>query len=234
MTTRNDEKGIDPFAHCITIASVCNLVFRKLFLEEKSIGIIPPQGYRPKDKQSVKAMQWMKYHAHQTNVEIQRAGNEGEKIIGPYKVDGYYESGKQEGVMEFHGDYWHGNPKCYSANTLNKVQWMTMRDLYQRTLEKRRYLESLGYTYLPMWESDFDCAVESAEEMKSFIENLEIISPLEPRDAFYCGRTEAFKLHAEADENTDIKYFVVTSLYPFVNKTGKIPFGCPKIVTEKS
>lgn len=115
MTTRNDEEGIDPFAHCITIASACNLVFRKLFLEEKSIGIIPPQEYRPKDKQSVKAMQWMKYHAHQTNVEIQHAGNEGEKIIGPYKVNGYYESGKQKVVMEFHGDYWHGYPKCYSS-----------------------------------------------------------------------------------------------------------------------
>lgn len=67
-----------------------------------------------------------------------------------------------------------------------------------------------------MWESDFDCAVESTEEIKSFVENLEIISPLEPRDAFYGGRTEAFKLHAEADENTEIKYFDVTSLYPFL------------------
>lgn len=231
MTSRNDEEGIDPFAHCITIASACNLVFRKLFLKEKSIGIIPPQGYRPKDKQSVKAMEWIKYHAHQKNVEIQHAGNEGEKIIGPYKVDGYYESGDQKVVMEFHGDYWHGNPKCYSAKTLNKVQGMTMGDLYQRTLEKRRYLKSLGYIYLQMWESDFDRAVESTEEMKSFVENLEIISPLEPRDAFYGGRTEAFKLHAEADENTEIKYFDVTSLYPFVNKTGKIPLGRPKIVT---
>lgn len=126
MTTRNDEEGIDPFAHCITIASACNLVFRKLYSEEKSICIIPPQGYRPKDKQSVKAMKWMKYHAHQTNIEIQHAGNEGKKIIGPYKVDGYYESGKQKVVVEFHGNYWHGNPKCYSANTLNKVQGMTM------------------------------------------------------------------------------------------------------------
>lgn len=105
------------------------------------------------------------------------------------------------------------------ANTLNKVQGMTMGDLYQRTLEKRRYLESLGYTYLQMWESDFDRVVEAAEEMKSFIDNFEMISPLEPIDAFYGGRTEAFKLHAETDENTDIKYFDVTSLYPFVNKT---------------
>lgn len=82
-----------PFAHCITIASACNFVFRKLFLEERSICIIPPQGYRPIDKQSVKAMQWIKYHAHHTKVEIQHVGYVGEKKVGPYKVDGYCEIG---------------------------------------------------------------------------------------------------------------------------------------------
>lgn len=173
MTSTNDEESIDPFAYCITIASACNLVFRKLFLKERSIGIIPTQGYRPIDKQSVKAMQWKKYHVHHTKVEIQHAGNVGETEIGPYKVDGYYEIENQKVVMEFHGDYWHGNPKCYSANTINKVVGMTMGDLYQRTLEKRRYLESSGYTYLQMWESDFDRAVETTDEMKSFIEHLE-------------------------------------------------------------
>lgn len=93
-------------------------------------------------------------------------------------------------------------------------------------------MESLGYTYLQMWESDFDRAIESTQEMKSFIEHLEIASPLQPRDAFFGGRTDAFKLHAQADEDTDIKYFDVTSLYPFINKTGKIPLGRPHIVTE--
>lgn len=57
-----------------------------------------------------------------------------------------------------------------------------------------------------MWESDFDRAIESTEEMKSFIEHLEIASPLQPRDVFFGGRTDAFKLHAQADEDTDIKY----------------------------
>lgn len=168
MTSRNDVEGIDPFALCITIASACNLVFRKLFLEEQSIGIIPPQGYRPKDKQSVKAMQWIKYN------------NEGEKVIGSYEVDGYYETGNQKVVMEFHGDYWHGNSKCYSTKTLNKVVGMVMGHLYQRTLEKRKYLESSGYTELQMLESDLDRAIESTEEMNSFIEHLEIAPPNPP------------------------------------------------------
>lgn len=54
---------------------------------------------------------------------------------------------------------------------------MTIGDHYQRTLEKRKYLESMRYTYLQMWESDFDRAIESTEEMKSFIEHLEIAPP---------------------------------------------------------
>lgn len=91
-------------------------------------------------------MQWIKYHAQQANIEVQHGENKGEKVIGPYKVDEYHETGNQKVVMEFHGDYWHGNPKCYSAKTLNKV----VGDLYQRTLEKRRYLESLWYTCLQM------------------------------------------------------------------------------------
>lgn len=68
--------------------------------------------------------------------------------------------------------------------------------------------------------------------MESFIEHLAKASPLQPRDAFFGGRTEAFKLHAQADEDTDIKYFDVTSLYPFINKTGKSPLGRPQIVTK--
>jgi len=141
MTSTDDEEGIDPFDRCITIASACNLVFRKLFLNEDSIGIIPPQGYRPQDNQSVKAMQWIKYVAHQQGLDIQHAGNIGEKVIGPYKMDGYYEANDQKVVMEFHGDFWHGNPKCYAATTLNKVIGLTMGDLYQRTIEKRKFIE---------------------------------------------------------------------------------------------
>ena len=52
---------------------------------------------------------------------------------------------------------------------------------------------------------------------------------MEPRDALYGGRTEAFTLF-QKDQN--ISYVDVTSLYPYINKTGKIPIGHPEIVTE--
>jgi hypothetical protein len=56
-----------------------------------------------------------------------------------------------------------------------------------------------------------------------------MINPLEPRDAFYGGRTEAFTLF---QKDKDISYVDVTSLYPYINKTGKIPIGHPEIITE--
>lgn len=228
-----DITGIDPFERCITIASACNLVFRTNFLQPDTIGIIPHHGYRPEQKQSVKALQWLKYISHTEGHKIQHARNIGEKTIGPYRVDGYYETecGKKV-VLEFQGDFWHGNPTKFSRSTVNSVNQLTMGELFDKTIVKRKYLEDLGYIYRSIWESDFDRQCQENGHMKSFVEQLDIVTPLEPRDALYGGRTEAYSLHKEASVHEDIDYYDVTSLYPWVNKTGKIPVGHPHIITE--
>ena len=67
-------------------------------------------------------------------------------------MDGFYEMDGEKVVMEFHGDFWHGNPQLYSKSTLNPVTNTTMGDLYMNTLDKQRYLEERGYTYMCIWE----------------------------------------------------------------------------------
>lgn len=62
---------------------------------------------------------------------------------------------------------------------------------------------------------------------KDYIHNLDMV-----RDAFFGGRMEAFKMYEEASQTQKIKYYDVTSLYLFVNKTGKIPIGHHHIITE--
>ena len=109
---------------------------------------------------------------------------------------------------------------------------MTMADLYARTLEKQRYLESEGFAYIDMWECDFKQQLSEDKAIKAFVDALEIVPPLEPRDAFYGGRTEAFKLYEESSDTKSINYYDVTSLYPWVNKTGKVPMGHPCIITD--
>ena len=228
-----DITGIDPFERCITIASACNLVFRTNFLTPNTIGIIPCHGYRHEQKHSMKALQWIKYLAHSESLDIKHARNSGEKTIGPYRVDGYYETERGEKVvLEFHGDFWHGNPTKFSRSTLNPVNQMTMGEVFDKTLEKRRFLESQGYTYRFIWESDFDRHIQENQDIRTFVECLDIVMPLEPRDAFYGGRTEAYTLYKEASKEESIDYYDVTSLYPWVNKTGKIPLGHSDIITE--
>lgn len=58
-------------------------------------------------------------------VKLQHARNGWEKVVKPYKVDGYYEKDGNKVVLEFHGDFWHGNPECYLADTYNPVRGLT-------------------------------------------------------------------------------------------------------------
>ncbi|XP_052813916.1 uncharacterized protein LOC128240969 [Mya arenaria] len=109
---------------------------------------------------------------------------------------------------------------------------MSMGELYAKTREKQQFIEENGYTYTSIWECDFKRDMAKNEDMKKYIQSLELVSPLEPRDAFFGGRTEGFQLYEESSPAKQIKYYDVTSLYPFVNKTGKIPVGHPQIFTD--
>ena len=42
---------IDPWTKACTIASTSILIYRRVFMEDNTIGIIPPYGYLPKDQQ---------------------------------------------------------------------------------------------------------------------------------------------------------------------------------------
>lgn len=68
-------------------------------------------------------------------------------------VDGY--DPKTRTVYEFNGDFWHGNPAVFDPLKYNKVSKRTFGELYSRTLEKQRTLESLGYTVVSIWENDY-------------------------------------------------------------------------------
>lgn len=134
--------------------------------------------------------------------------------------------------MEFHGCFWLGCPSCFSRSTVNPVSQLTMADLFARTLEKKTYFESEGYAYICIWECGFRKELERNSVIKKYIQTLELVEPLEPTDAFYGGHTEAFKLYEESSHEKKLRYFDVTSLYPFINKSGKIPLGHPEVITD--
>ncbi|MGZ8924248.1 MAG: DUF7487 domain-containing protein [Nitrososphaeraceae archaeon] len=104
---------------------------------------------------SYKCIQWLESIMQQEGIYIQHAMNGGEyKIPGTrYKADGYcFETNT---IYEFHGDYWHGNPKVYLSDEINESIGKTMGDLYKKTIAKENKIRELGYNLVVVWEEDF-------------------------------------------------------------------------------
>ena len=89
-----------------------------------------------------------------------------------------------------------------------------------------------GYTVIEMWECDWDRLVDNEPAVSQFLASFDLVPPLEPREAFFAGRTGAVALHAVAGEGEEIRYVDVTSLYPWVNKNCPYPIGHPQIITQ--
>jgi G:T-mismatch repair DNA endonuclease (very short patch repair protein) len=58
-------------------------------------------------------------------------------------------------LIEFNGDYWHCNPKIYSATYFNVKRDMTAKQIWARDAKKKEVAIKNGYNYLVIWESDY-------------------------------------------------------------------------------
>ena len=103
--------GIDPFEKCLTIASVCQLVYRTNHLVENTIGVFSNE-HQLKTKTSNKAVKWLSWLAETEEIDIEHVRNGGERRVGRYSLDGFCE--ERNTVYEFQGCFWHG--KYYGAS----------------------------------------------------------------------------------------------------------------------
>ena len=99
--------GVDPFMECVTLASTCLNVFKKNFLPPKTIGVVPPQGYRHRDICSAEALEWL----YTLNIPDLKWAINGEATILGAKVDGYHEATKT--IYQYYGCFWHGCETCF-------------------------------------------------------------------------------------------------------------------------
>ena len=88
---------------------------------------------------------------------------------------------------------------------MNPVSQKTMEQLYSDTKKKVKYLKDQGFRVVQKWGCELKKELEEDEEMNQFFEQNKIIDPLQPRDAFYGGRTNATKLFHECQGNEKIK-----------------------------
>ena len=213
--------NIDPLQY-ITIASVCMNVYRSKFMPENTIGII---------KDSVKtetfskiSMNWLKWISDTQTVHIQHAMNGGEHIIPNVgKVDGFCKATNT--VYEFQGCFWHGCKKCYTKDTINPWNQVEMGELQNRTQVKNQKIKDSGYNLIEIYK----CELTKNSDFKKWTKenDTELITPLDPRDAFFGGRTNVTKLKYDFKNDEKGLYVDFVSLYPTVQYFKSYPVGHP-------
>ena len=107
-------------------------------------------------------------------------------------------------------------------------------DVYQCTMKKLQFLKYKGYNVVTVWECQWERMKKEREDIKTFMDSLDFVEPMNSRDAFCGGRTNAVKLNHRADEENgeEIKYYDFTSLYPYVSKNSIYPVGHPEIISQ--
>jgi len=222
-----EKTGIRPLANKITIASTCMTVFLRLFYEPGTIGLVPRRGYRWTNPTSKAALEWLAYRQSLLGEGqvIQHAGNSRELKIGKFHVDGFLPPNT---VLDYYGCVWHGCRACYPVG--RRPTQRSMPDLeirYQHTIKREEILRKQGYELVTIWGCEHARLKQSTPEA---FENLETYSePLQPRDAFFGGRTTPFKLLYDVKGTEKIMYKDFTSLYPYINKTATYPVSHPDV-----
>ena len=107
-------------------------------------------------------IQWLNYlqisHPH----IIQHAESDDNEFRIPntrYYADGYCQ--ETNTIYEFHGDFWHGNPKLFNKYDINSCTKTTYGELYNKTQKKKQVIIAFGYNYVEMWEYDWKIAIKA-------------------------------------------------------------------------
>ena len=242
-----------PFVETVTMASTCNLVFRRKFLEPDVIGLMPPLGYVRRDIESLRAFQYLSYvDEKQFNGELKYAGKErGQHRTrvfhnGPreFKCDGYHADSNS--VVFVNGCFFHAHQSsdcCIntaSPQQAHPLKGISMERVYQQTLSVQKAVENAGYNVQVVWECEILDLLQNDDDFKSFVLNscdpslMDMKNRLSPRDCFFGGRTGNVSYFSEAQDGEEIEYIDIISLYPFSQFTGTFPKGHPAIITKSA
>jgi hypothetical protein len=106
------------------------------------------------------SIEWLKRLSNLLKLPIHHAeiGPEHRVVISSqksYLLDGMYQDALDKFAFEFHGDFWHGNPKRYDPDDVNDVSGKTFGQLYEDTIEKENALRKAGWFVVTIWESDY-------------------------------------------------------------------------------
>ena len=210
------------------------------------IGLIPTHGYSGNNNHSKESLEWLlllekKWLNENKPIHIQHARSDrGEKVIVcqgvnrhvRYRVDGYFEYKGRKFVCEYNGCNFHGCLKCFPRDrekTMNDGKSMAQR--YRETKVKEQRLKKAGYIVLTKWSCEH---VEDKKQkgVQEFINSIGIQDPINIRDSYFGGRTNALVLHKEFTDDERGYYVDFTSLYPDILKYKRFPLGHPQRILK--
>jgi len=206
------------------------------------IGLVPIYGYGCRDNHSKESIEWMSLVQYTwlkrgKFIDIQHARSpSGEKVITceglnkivKYRVDGYFEYEGMKYVCEYNGCSFHGCKNCFQYNRDSiKNNNISMNQRWRDTKLKEKRLKDSGYIILTKWSCDF-AEEKKKESVKEFLDSLNIQDPINLRDCYFGGRTNALVLHKQFTDGEKGKYVDFTSLYPDILKYRRFPVGHPE------
>jgi hypothetical protein len=223
-----NDPGFDPLVNCITLASACNMLYRRNYMPHDKIATLPHLGYNPRANISKICELWLKFLMHKNKIHIQHAKNSnGEFKCGSYYLDGVDHTNKL--IFEMNGCLWHGCPTCYNPASYNPVTQSSFASLKYNQDKKIEYImkHMPNYKVVELWEHSWTAATMHDPELKEWLKSQEIVSPLNIRDCLFGGRTNGLRLHHKCKPPEKIRYLDITSLYPSVQKYCRYPVGHP-------
>lgn len=189
------EQLIDPLQY-ITIASVCMTLYRRFFLPGNTIGVLNLSNTYQMDRER---HYWLGYQMNVVGREFV-LNTKGFDAWDPITNTGY----------DFLNCLDYGCKRCFSPFRIHPVNFKCMNDLHY-AWSTREYQSR----YVYIWGCQYD---KFCETTPNFYETdySDVQLPLNPRDAFFGGRTEPIKLYYKCSPGEKIRYYDYTSLYPSI------------------
>ena len=135
-------------------------------------------------------------------------------------------------MCEYHGCNFHGCKRCFPHSretTMNNNTSIAQR--WRDTQIKEKRLREQGYIVLSKWSCEF-AEERKKPKVRDFLNTLNIQDPINLRDCYFGGRTNALVLHKKFPEGEKGKYVDFTSLYPDILKYRRFPVGHPERITS--
>ena len=238
--TFTENCDIDP-TQFITIAQVCNNIYRAKHMPKDSIAILPRVHKRhEKFRQEYLAWQgWMNGEEMLPSEEkhVSAVGSEtGIKFV----FAACYHNGCPSCYRNSRGTTWI-NPDDETAGTTNHRNGLTMDRTHENW--KREVNKLKGKVHIK-WQCEWNVMKSKSREIREWLAQNDqiVVDRLDARDALFGGRTNATKLlakfGAEAAPKQGYKrvgkYIDICSLYPTVQWYDEYPLGHHTVHTEVS